>query len=154
MLMPTAGTRLYIARLQGQSVTAALLGSLAWAEIGQTEALGALGGRWDLADGTVIGDTRDVFVKDLQQTTVMQIVLGLDPADAGQLILIEAFRNVRDLYAFRLDFPLMPGQASPARRIWAAMVTSFDEAFDTANGVMKTLVDLIPHSETIRIEAT
>lgn len=153
MLMPTAGARIYVARLYGGGVSAASLTGLIWTEVSETEALGTLGGKWSLIDVTTEEESLN-FVKDVQEASFMQILLGNDLADPGQLVLLEAYRNREERYAFRIDFPLMAGQSTPARRIWAGLVTTFEEVFDTANGVIKTLVELIPQSETVRIEAT
>lgn len=154
MLMPTAGARFLIAKSHGMAVTAASLAAFRWVEIGEMEAMGMLGGAWEREEVTLVGQVDASYLKSSRQPTSMQLVMGVSLSDPGQLLLLEAYKSQRERFAFRIDFPLMPGQLTPARRLWSALVMSFEEAFDTANSVIRNSVELLPQSEIIRISAT
>ena len=82
--------------------------------------------------------------KGLHRPNTMQVVLGLDAEDPGQILLFKAYRD-NAAYPFRLLFPEGGG-----RRQWLALVLSLDEVFDAANQVMRIQVDLHPVSEIER----
>lgn len=149
MLYPTAGSRFYIAEdpfYAGDAVSES-----DWVEIGETEALGILGVVWDLEDVTALscdgGPQVEEVVKGTMRRPPMQIILGNDPTDAGQIMLWRASRS-EDPFSFRLVF-----SDGGMRRSWSALVISLSEVFDVANGVMKLQADLKPTSEIRRSEA-
>lgn len=140
MLLPTAGGRLYISALP----------VLSWTEVAHVEALGTVGIEWDTenANGFAsneLGQTVRVF-KTTLRPSVMQIVMGIEASDPGQLLVWQAVRSY-DEYAFRLTFP---GVA--AARNWRGLVTAFREIFDTANSVIRLQADV--HVASYDREAT
>lgn len=134
MLFPTAGARLFIADTPSE------IPSEGWVEVGETEALGSLGGRYDLVEVTSLDGDSDGYdaIKGSFRPDPMQVVLGLDPTDAGQLLLLKAYRHDAP-FPFRLLFA--DGETN---RRWLALVTSFNEVFDSANNVMRMQVELQP----------
>lgn len=140
MLYPTAGSRLFIA----DPLTAEPV------EIGEVEAIGLLGSQWDVKTADVLEgcDADDhaieVAVKSVERRPEMQVIMGNDPADPGQLLLWQAVRSL-DSFAFRLALP-----DGVTKREWQALVIGLGEVFDTANSVMKLQVDLKPTSATLR----
>lgn len=143
MLYPTAGSRLFIAD------TPAAPGSVAagaWVEIGEAEALGTVGGSWQLVENAPVGAEVDAFLKDTFTPGVTQLVLGNDPADPGQALLWAALRSCDD-YAFRILF-----RGGVLSRQWRALVVGMGDAFDTANGVIRLRADLQLTTRTWRSE--
>lgn len=150
MLYQTAGSRLFIA--DAPATTPGALPVSGWIEVGETEALGVLGGAWDMVDASNIA-SRDadgvpvaVLAKFILQRGPMQIVMGNDPANPGQAIIWKAWRSTKH-FPFRLVFP-----DGTTTRHWFALVTGLFEVFDAANGVMKLQVDTLPSSQTYRSE--
>ncbi|REF67394.1 hypothetical protein [Paracoccus versutus] len=144
MLYPTAGSRLYIADASG----AVKLPESGWVEIGETEAIGMLGVEWETVDATNLTspDGAEELIKGIIRRPPMQIVLGNDPGDAGQLLLWQASRS-RDPFPFRLVLP-----CGGRWRGWFGLVTGLFEVFDTANSIMKLQADVLPTSKTFRSE--
>ncbi|RWR29463.1 hypothetical protein D2T31_10805 [Sinirhodobacter populi] len=147
MLYATAGAQFFIADRYGYEDVPPVS---EWVEIAETEALGALGGTWDMEDAKFLDGDCDLetidFAKIAFRPSVTQVVLGIDPEDAGQLLLWKALRDAEP-YPFRLLFP-----DKVTSRSWFALVTGMSEVFDTANNVMKLQADLQPVSKIRRSE--
>ncbi|MCE6960577.1 phage tail protein [Cereibacter sphaeroides] len=130
MLLPTAGGRLFVSGLP----------VLSWTEIAHVEALGAVGIEWDTEHAAYFADNEErqelTVFKTQRRPTVMQIVMGIEAADPGQLILWQAARSFEE-YAFRLTFP-----GATVVRNWRGLVTACREVFDTANSVIRLQADL------------
>ncbi|MDS9467942.1 hypothetical protein RGQ15_10230 [Paracoccus sp. MBLB3053] len=146
MLYPTAGTRFFIA--DAPALEPGALPASGWVEIGETEALGLVGIEWEMAEADLAhmaGGAGNVIAhaKQSRRTLPMQIILGNDPEDVGQILLWQAAHAVEH-YPFRL---LMPDGVRS--RSWFALVTAISEVFDAANSVMKLQVDLQPHHAPI-----
>lgn len=144
MLYATNGARLYIA-----DASANQAGASVWVEVGETEALGILGGAWEMKESAFFGCSDDIeiaFEKAAFRRGAMQIVFGDDPTDPGQAMLWKACRSL-DSFPFRLTFP----DAASVRE-WTALVVGMSEVFDTANSIIKTQVTLQPTSEIIGSE--
>ncbi|TNH41280.1 hypothetical protein [Paracoccus haeundaensis] len=142
MLFPVAGATFFIADLPTEDPSGMPdVPDASWVEINETEALGSLGGRYDLeevhgmSDGPGEGYTA---LKGAHRPDTMQVVLGLDPTDPGQLLLFKAYRS-RDAFPFRLLF-----SDRITERRWFAMVLGLGEVFDAANNVMRLQVELHP----------
>lgn len=142
MLFPVAGCRLFIADQPVESPRGPVTVPLGdWVEIGEAEAFGTLGGRYELLDTHFFSDDPDggyAAMKGVHRPETMQVVLGLDPADPGQQALFKAYRS-KDAFPFRLLFA-----DGVTERQWFALVMSMGEVFDAANNVMRMLVDLHP----------
>jgi hypothetical protein len=143
MLFPTAGSRIYIA--DSPAAPGSVPGG-AWVEIGEAEAIGSVGGQWELHDETDCEDTITRPFKGIQTPGVVQLVFGLDPADPGQVLLRDAFRSIDD-FAFRI---VLRGET--ISRQWRALVVSLSEVFDSANAIIKLQADLQMTSEPWRSE--
>lgn len=141
MLYPTAGSRLFIA--DAPTERDGEIPASGWVEIGEVEALGGLGIEWE-TDGVEVAEGNDPMgplvawaAKRSRRTVPMQIVMGNDPADPGQIILLAAARSM-DHYPFRLDFP----SGGPSRS-WLAQVTYLADVFDAANGMVRLQAELV-----------
>lgn len=149
MLYATAGCRLFIADSPGMDPPVIPPGY--WLEIGEIEALGLMGGVWDIEDAGLVGwddggleAPAELPVKTYLRRSPMPLVMGNDPADPGQLILYKAWRATSH-FPFRMIFA--DGETI---RSWRALVTGLFEVFDVANGVMKLQADILPVSSVIR----
>ncbi|PJN95955.1 hypothetical protein CNY89_05405 [Amaricoccus sp. HAR-UPW-R2A-40] len=146
MLRSTAGSRLYIGAEPSLTETFnpyphAVYGGVTWVEIKRLEAMGSLGLAWDTKDYTAMTDGDApvmTTIKDTLRGQVMQIVMGIEDADPGQLLLLDAFHDTAS-YHFRLTFGDEAGDPS---REWTALVTTFNEQLDNASSVMKRVADL------------
>lgn len=152
MLMPTAGSRLFIANQPSAVTWLQQFPSGGWIEIAETEALGLLGIEWgeqsvELMDDCSADHAIEYTDKSVLRRPVMQAICGMVPADPGQLLLWQAARST-DSYPFRLVFP-----DGTTTREWFALVMSIGNVFDTANTVMRLQVDLKPTSDIHRSEA-
>lgn len=152
MLHVTSGSRLFIAdspKEDLQPEVSALPGA-GWVEVSELEAIGLLGGEWETSEAELSSLSDDrlgggfLVAKRARRALPMQLVLGLDPENAGQLLLWEAYR-VTDAYPFRLLFP--DGVTS---RGWWGLVTAISEVFDAANSVMRLQVEIRPCSDVER----
>lgn len=142
MLSPVAGSRLFIADAPQADPRGGAPSGLSWVEIGQAEAFGVLGGSYDLNDAPVINANNQwdyIAAKGPRRPTTMQIIMGLDMEDPGQLILARAYAAPDAAYPFRLLF----ADGDNERR-WMALVMRFEEVFDAANSVMRMQADLHP----------
>ncbi|MDB6179550.1 hypothetical protein PAF17_18935 [Paracoccus sp. Z330] len=146
MLYPTSGSRLFIA--DAPTGRDGAIPASGWVEIGETEALGLLGIEW-LTDEAEIAEDIDPTAalvnwtaKRARRAKPMQVVMGNDPTDPGQIILTQAAQSM-DHYPFRIDFP----NGGPSRQ-WLAQVVSLADAFDAANGVVRLQAELLPSTST------
>jgi len=152
MLFPVAGARFYIADAPG--IGPEYVPAPDWVEIGQTQALGLLGGSFEMWDASHLGSPLEDGIavrepnKGLMNRDPMQIILGLDPIDAGQAILWTGFRSL-DPFPFRIVFP-----DGVTARSFAALIIAMREVYDTANEVMRLQADLQPTSRIQRSEDT
>ncbi|MFC0199267.1 hypothetical protein [Paracoccus rhizosphaerae] len=139
MLFPVAGSKLFIADEEVPShMPPASVPDAAWVEVGEAEAFGVLGGRYELEEAHYMGGDGYMAAKGVHRPETMQVILGLDPADAGQIILRRAYRS-REAFPFRLLFA-----DGVTERRWFALVMSVGEVFDAANNVMRLQADLHP----------
>lgn len=146
MLRSTAGSRLYIGAEPSLTETFnpyphAVYGGVTWVEIKRLEAMGSLGLAWGTKDYTAMSDgdmPHVTTIKDSLRGQVMQIVAGIEDADPGQLLLLDAF-HAPESYHFRLTFGDEPDDPS---REWTALVTTFTEQLDNASSVTKRVADL------------
>jgi|GEM_PF-3018977 len=150
MLYPVNGSRLFVANVPAGDPGTVPPGE--WLEINEAEALGVMGGTFDLEDMThaespLFGGVHAYeFAKGMLSQSPIQIILGHDLGDPGQRVLVTAFRSY-DSFPFRLVF----SDGITSRR-WSALVTGLNEVFDTANSIVKLQFDLMPVSAFARSE--
>ena len=99
-----------------------------------------------------IGDKRTRTLKGTRSAGTMEVVCGIDPADAGQLAVIAAEKTIHD-YAFKLVLNDAPPAGTPSERYFIAKVMSQSEQFDQANNVMKLNFSLGVNSNIVRVAA-
>lgn len=123
-----------------------------WTEIKETESLGTFGDTSSEITFDTINSNRTRRLKGTRNAGNLELVCGIDYADAGQLALIAAEKAKED-YAFKIVFNDAPPGGTPSERLFAAAVASAAEALDTANNVMKLNSTLWINSNIVRIAA-
>lgn len=153
----TAGAKLYIGGALSQKSTDFVLADFSsqtanWKEIKETEGLGSLGDTSQAVNFDGIADKRTRTLKGTRSAGTMEVVCGIDAADAGQLAVIAAEKTNHD-YAFKLVLNDAPAGGTPSERYFIAKVMSQSEQFDQANNVMKLNVSLGVNSNIVRVDA-
>ncbi|OCJ67614.1 hypothetical protein A6U97_02500 [Agrobacterium tumefaciens] len=154
----SAGAKLFIGIAKTQTSDDYVLSdfsvasALTWKEIKEVEALGSLGDTSEAVNFTAIGDARTRALKGPRSAGTMEVVCGIDSADAGQQALIAAEKTPYD-YEFRLVLNDAPPGGTPSERLFIAKVMSQSEQFDQANSVMKLNASLGVNSNIVRIDA-
>lgn len=100
-----------------------------WTEVVSVQSLGRLGGEWDLKVWQDQGSAYARQEKTFEPVRRMQVVVGLEEGDAGQLLLLTAERS-KDPFAFKIELP------NGATRFFVALVVGLEEVFDEVNGVL------------------
>ena len=151
----TNGAKLYIGAAIADKDTdfqASDFTSQTWVEVKRTEALGSLGDTASEISIDLIDRGRTQRLKGTRSGGSMEVVCGIDYADAGQIALLAAEKS-RENFAFRLVLNDAPASGTPSERMFIAMVASAVEAFDTANNVMKLNASLWVNSNVVKVNA-
>lgn len=130
-IFATNGAKTYIGStiaVPGADLNQASFAGQVWTEIGETENLGTFGDTAAEITFDSISSNRTRRLKGTRNAGNMELVCGLDYADAGQLALIAAEKTIHD-YAFRVVFndapaartaPVTITNASPGVVTWTA----------------------------------
>lgn len=151
----TAGAKLYIGAALAAKDTNFVLAdfdSQTWVQIKSLESLGTVG---DTAQEIAFDDLssqRTMRLKGQRSAGTMDVVCGIDYADAGQLAAIAAEKTDYD-YAFKLVFDDAPSGGTPSERYFIAIVGGAAEQLDSANSVMKLNLSLWVNSNVVRVAA-
>ena len=154
-IFATNGAKFYIGGVKNSTsadLTLADFASETWVEINETENLGSLGDTASEITFDGISSSRTRRKKGTRSAGTMEVVCGIDYADAGQIALIAAEKMPHD-YAFRLVFNDAPAGGTPSERMFVAAVASAAEALDTANNIMKLNASLWVNSNVVRVNA-
>ena len=123
-----------------------------WVEIGETEGLGSIGDTSTEVGFDGVSAKRTRRLKGTRNAGTMEIVCGIDYADAGQTAVLAAEKTIQD-YAFKLVLNDAPVGGTPSERYYVAKVGSAVEAFDSANSVMKLNISLWVNSNVVKVDA-
>lgn len=151
----TAGAKLFIGdamEITGSDLVVGDFSAVTWTEVKELESLGSVGEAATEIDFTAIGDARQRRLKGSRSSGTMEIVCGLDYADAGQLAAIAA-EKADDDFAFKVEFSDAPSGGTPSERYFAAIVGGVSEQFDAVNNVMKLNISLWINSNVVRVNA-
>jgi hypothetical protein len=154
-IFATNGAKLYIGGAMASTDADLALGDFSgetWVEIGETEGLGSIGDTASEITFDALSYGRTKRLKGTRSAGTMEIVCGIDYADAGQLALIAAEKTDAE-YAFKLELNDAPTGGTPSERYFVALVGSASEAFDSANAVMKLNASLWVNSNIVRVNA-
>lgn len=155
MLYATNGAKLFIgAAIAQQSDDFELtdFSGQTWLEIKELESLGTVGDTSAEISIDIIGEQRTKRLKGTRSAGTMEVVCGLDSADAGQAAAVAAEKTIHD-YAFKLVLNDAPAGGTPSERYFIAMVAAAPEAFDAANNVMKQQLSLWVNSNVVKVNA-
>lgn len=155
MIFATNGAKLFIGgvlAMKASDFIATDFTSQTWAEIGETESLGSVGDTSAEITFEAVNQGRAKRLKGTRNAGAMEVVCGIDYADAGQIALLAAEKTIHD-YAFKVLFNDAPAGGTPSERLFIAKVASAVEAFDAANNVMKLNASLWVNSNVVRVNA-
>ena len=133
-------------------MTEASFAGQTWVEIGETENLGTFGDTAAEITFDSISANRTRRMKGTRNAGNLELVCGLDYADAGQVDLLAA-EKARGEYAFKLVLNDAPAGGTPSERYFVASVASAVEALDAANNVMKLQATLWVNSNIVKVDA-
>lgn len=154
----TAGAKIYIGITKEQKETDFVLAdfsaadAVTWTKIGEVEGLGSVGDTSEAISFTSIEAKRTRVLKGPRSAGTMELVMGIDYSDPGQLALIAAEQTIHD-YEFRIVLNDAPAGGTPSERLFIAKVMSRSEQFDAANSVMKLNASLGVNSNVVRVDA-
>lgn len=154
-IFATAGAKLYIGSataVQGFDFDASDFTGETWTEIKEIESLGSVGDTAQEITFDTVEARRTHRLKGNRSAGTMEVVCGIDYADAGQVAAIAA-EKTDDNYAFKIEFNDAPTGGTPSERIFVAMVGAASEQLDGANNVMKLNLSLWVNSNIVRVDA-
>lgn len=159
-LFATAGAKVFIGTAMDaptiDDLTAADFTSMTWTEIAPLESIGTFGDSAEAITFDAIGLSRRQKIKGVRDAGTLELVAGIDYADAGQIAAIAAEKTA-DNYAFKITFNDAPATGTapaPSQRLFVGMVMSAAEALDAANNIMKLNVSVGINSNIVRVDAT
>mgnify|MGYP001556214664 CR=1 FL=1 len=145
----TAGTRVFIGAALAAKATDFVLADFpttGWVEVGEAEGLGTVGDTSAEITFDGIAASRTRRLKGTRNAGSMEIVCGIDPADAGQIAIIAAEKTPHD-YAFRLLMNDAPPPAISTVTITIAspgVVSWAGHALVNGSGVRFTTTGALP----------
>ncbi len=154
-IFATAGAKLFIGGVLAMKSDDFVLTDFdgqTWVEVKELENLGTLGDTANEVTFDAIGENRTKRLKGTRVAPPMEVIAGIDYADAGQLAIAAAEKTNAD-YAFKVVFDDAPAGGTPSERYFIAKIGSANEAYDAANAVMKLNATLWVNSNTVRVNA-
>jgi len=157
-IFATAGSKVFIGTVlppQNADFVAADFEDVDWTEISNLESIGTFGDTASEITFDDIGKARTQKLKGTRNAGSMDIVMGIDYADAGQIALLAAEKTPFD-YAIKVEFADKPAgvSAKNSQRLFTAKVMSVGEALDAANNVAKLNCSLGINSNIVKIAAS
>lgn len=155
-IFATAGTKVFIGSVlnaKSEDFVAADFTAQVWEQINNVESIGAFGDTATEVTFDDIGKNRTQKLKGTRNAGNMELVVGIDYSDAGQIAILAAEKSIHD-YAFKIEFNDAPAGGTPSQRMFIAKVMSAPEELDTANNVMKMNATLGINSNIVRVNAT
>ena len=158
-IFTTAGSKIFIGAALPSKATdfvAADFTSQTWTEIGNIETLGSMGDTSEEVTFDDVGRARRQKLKGTRDAGTVEIVAGLDYADAGQIAVIAAEKLPHD-FAFKVEFndkPATGGSPKNSQRLFVGKVMSAAEALEGANDVMKLNISVGINSNVVRVNAS
>lgn len=151
-----AGTKIWI----GPATTASELSEFQaideqdWVELGEVENLGEFGDQSQEITFESIGDSRTRRSKGSRDAGVMQIVVGADPQDPGQLAFEEAERTEFE-YAIRIEENDAPTpDYSNSVSYFRGLVMSRRKNIGTNNNIVRRTFNVAINTEVFELPAS
>lgn len=156
-IFATAGSKFYIggplSPTFGAPLTTTSFTGQTWTQVEPLETIGSLGDSANEVTFTAIGDQRVQKLKGARDAGTLEIVAGIDYANAGQTALLAAEASPNN-FAFRIVFNDAPQGGTPSERRFCGMVMSASEQLDGADNVMKVTFRVGINSNIVRIAAS
>ena len=155
----TAGSKVFIGgpKASGETdLTTADFTSEVWTEIGWVENIGTFGDVSASVDGTYIGRNRVLKLKGSRDAGNLELVMGIDYADPGQLALLAAEKTNAE-YSIKIEFndaPVVGASPKNSTRMFVGMVMTASEQLDGANNIMKLNSSVAINSNIVRTNAS
>lgn len=147
-----AGTRIYIGpRLtadlpKDHAAAIALLAALAYVEVGEVESIGDYGDTINDVTFSALASGRATHLKGLADAGTVELSIGFDAGDAGQLALVTAF-----LDRSQFDYPIKVEYVDGLVDYFAAKVMSNKKTGVSVESVVKRTVTLGINSEIYEV---
>lgn len=125
---------------------------LTFVEAKEMESIGSFGDTANEIAFASLGDSRTRRLKGTRDAGTLDVVMGADYSDAGQLALIAAEKTDGD-YAIKVVFNDAPSGGTPSVRYFLAAVGSVTEAVDAADNVLKLNCNLWINTGITRVSA-
>ena len=152
----TSGAKFYI----GSSAAPATLDQAGYETdssyvlVGEIEDLGELGDESSAVTFAAIGDGRIRKAKGARDAGQMDLVIGVDPLDAGQDAL-RAAEATNFNYNFKVELPLAPDETySQGYRYFRGLVMSQREAYGTNDNIMRMNVSIGVNTAVVYVNPT
>lgn len=153
MIFASNGAKIYICET-AQTSEPDLAGyrALTWVEIKEVESLGTFGDTAAEIEFTALTDSRKRRLKGARDAGTLDMTMGADYSDAGQVALVAAEKTIHD-YAFKVVFNDAPQGGTPSERYFIAAVASASESVETANSTLMLNCSLWVNSGITRVDA-
>lgn len=154
-IFATAGSKVYIGGQhddQDEDFVLADFDGESWTAINKMESIGSFGDSAEVITFDDINANRRKKIKGTRDAGNMELIAGIDYADAGQLALIAAEKTEHN-YAVKVVFNDAPAGGTPSERYFVGIVMTAGEALDTANNVMKLNASIAINSNIVRVAA-
>ena len=125
-IFATAGAKVFIGGvLDAKSVdfVAADFTSQTWTQVNHLESIGTFGDTATEITFDDIGLNRTQKLKGTKNAGNLEMVAGINYADAGQIALLAAEKSIHD-YAFKVEFKDAPEGGTPSQRLFCLLYTS------------------------------
>lgn len=147
-----AGTRIHIgprltaALPKDHEAAVALLAAITYVEIGEVESIGDIGDTINDVAFAGLASGRATHLKGLADAGSVELSIGFDAGDAGQMALVQAF-----LDRSRYDYPIKVVYVDGETDYFAAKVMSNKKTGISVEGVLKRTVSLGVNSEVYEV---
>ena len=141
-IFSTANTKVRISdAATTQDADEAAVKALTFVDIGKAENIGSVGGGAEEVTFQSINELYATKMKGTRDSGTMELTMGFDATDAGQLALIAA-EKTDGYYGFELEFNDAPTGGTPSKVHFVALVMSVQNSPDSANSVSKLVSNL------------
>jgi len=152
-LNTASGAKIFIGGVAAD-VDQASLEDATFVEVLGVENLGEFGDEHEIVTFLALGDGRTRKMKGTADAGTLELVVGRDGSDPGQVAL-RAAAKTKSRYAFKvtLDDQVTAATGNPTTFYFAALVGSARNSIGSANDVVKTTFPLLIDSAVYEMEA-
>ncbi len=154
-IFATVGSKVSIGQVMSPQSTPFVLADFAsqtWTPCGWTQSIGQFGDVSAEIKFDAIDQSRTQKLKGTRDAGSMDVAMGVDHTDPGQIALVAAEQTPYD-YAVKVEFNDAASGGTPSARYFIAKVMSAAEKLDTANNVVMLNCTLAIDSNIVRVDA-